>query len=495
MLEVRHGDRELIRKAVELDDTNRTVRSRDISRPLSDVPDWNFWAANETEIVVGSGYATLNLEVSSRGDIWYIYGNVLDSGAGILADVDITIVRKEDDETIATVTTDESGDYVVWYLPKGVYTVTPSKTNYNFIAVDVTLGGTEEEEQDFVGTREYGFVARRLITTNQEKVSVELSDFAVYIYIDDLDKSHLRSDGQDIAIFLADDTTRLPLEIEKYDDSGATGILHAWVKVPTLAADADLVLYMYYNDPNYIQPARDSEFGSENVWDSYYLAVWHMNDDPDSTHIKDSTSYARVGTKIGTVAQATGKIGYGQNISSRNAGNNITVPHHASLMSSEKTISGWLKPTYDGSHVSKGTYGSSSFWLGLRNEVLRFMGIDADGVSIEFYGETDVKVAGTYFYCQAVYGHDGEDYVHKLYVNKNDEAFASETTIDSGYLRLTDSDEVLYFGYLSSGYLDEIRISSVKRSKAQHDTEYDNQNSPATFLTIGDETDDGKDEA
>jgi len=57
--------------------------------------------------------------------------------------------------------------------------------------------------------------------------------------------ANAQTDGDDIRFTLADGTTPLDHEIEKY--VSATGELVAWVRIPTLAA-AGMTIYMYYGN-------------------------------------------------------------------------------------------------------------------------------------------------------------------------------------------------------------------------------------------------------
>lgn len=484
----RRGDHELLRRTSELVDANRTVRSRDVSRPMSSSSVWSGCDETPVSITIGDVYVEQDLEASAPVGVYYIYGNIIDGSDDAVSGV--LVIVEGNGVFVNSDTTDEAGDYIIWFICDGEYTVTPTKVGYEFTPVDVTVDGVEKE-QDFVGIASYVLMNRRTVTIDHTKIGSDLTDFGVYVYISDLDKAHLRSDGQDIAFFLPNGT-RLPLEIELYIDTGETGVLHAWVKVPTVLAAQDTILHMYYNDSGYVQPDRDAEFGSENVWDSYYIGVWHMYYDPDETHIKDSTSHERVGTLMsGAFSEVDGVIGKQIYNTNHFPGNNIEIPHHATLMSSEKTISFWAKTVYANNEcISKDPYTDPSFEAVFYNSAPRFEGTDENGKAVDF--RTATVLGSTSRYVQLVYGYNGGGAIHKIYIDKNDEDLISESTEDNGHLRLTDAGGDLLFMPRNKGYYDEIRISSVKRSKVQHDAEHDNQSSPGTFLTIGAETDDSK---
>ena len=119
-----------------------------------------------------------------------------------------------------------------------------------------------------------------------------------------------------IAVTSADGTTELYVEIERWDDANEKAWLH--VKVPSVAYDADTILYLYYDadhadNDTYVGDTTDAV--THNVWDADFKAVYHMAQDPNgdvADAIKDSTSNANDGTPAGTMLTADlvdGKVG------------------------------------------------------------------------------------------------------------------------------------------------------------------------------------------
>ncbi len=497
---LRRGDHELVMKTSEGIDSNKTVSSQGNTRFLTGKPLGNDCADNSSEITLTGAMLTKNLTVTPSTDIgdgnvysYKIFGNIVDQGVSPIEDVNIVVTITDGGVAVDTVTTDANGDYALYFMYNESYTITPAKATYNFTAKEITVADGNEEH-DFVDIENYSFTKRRTITLESASVATELTNYPAYIYIDDLDKANLRSDGQDIMFFLSDDTTRLPLEIELYIDSGATGVLHAWVKIPTLATSPDTVLYMYYNDADYTQPPRNKAYGSESVWNDNYIGVWHMGNDPDSSHIKDSTSNAWVGTKSSSnsgPAQTDGKIAYAQDYASGPV-DRIDIPHDAGLLASEVTVSCIFKRNggSDAYMIGMDAVGYSNYELRMAAAKLAFKGRDTEATTIIFTGDTTLSI-GTYYYIQGVYGND-EGAVHKLYVNKNVESLTeSGGGGDNGSLSLSGASQ-LTLGYASVMELEEVRISSVRLSKAQHDTEHDNLLNVGSFLTIGAETSDAK---
>jgi len=62
--------------------------------------------------------------------------------------------------------------------------------------------------------------------------------------------------------------------------------------------------YIYWGNSGLTEPAASSTYGSQAVWDSNYIAVWNMNNDPNgdaADSIKDSTNNGYDGTPSGSM--------------------------------------------------------------------------------------------------------------------------------------------------------------------------------------------------
>ncbi|MHA2035469.1 MAG: DUF2341 domain-containing protein [Promethearchaeota archaeon] len=132
------------------------------------------------------------------------------------------------------------------------------------------------------------FTYYKIITIDHTQVAGSGShvNFPVLISIIDSDlKYHSQPDGDDIAFSMGGDW--LDHEIELYDQSYSStqAQLATWVKIPFLSAITNTTITMFYG--NSTMSSRQNPTG---VWDSNYEAVWHMNQDPSSSNILDSTS-------------------------------------------------------------------------------------------------------------------------------------------------------------------------------------------------------------
>jgi len=138
-----------------------------------------------------------------------------------------------------------------------------------------------------------GWLYRKEIRINHTMIDTDLTNFPILINISDTDlKNNAQSDGDDIA--LTDiDGNQLSHEIEYYDNT--TGDLICWVNT-SVSSTVDTILYMYYGNPS-----CSSQENKEDVWDSDYLMVQHLNE-TSGIHI-DSTAYDHDGTCHGSLNQ------------------------------------------------------------------------------------------------------------------------------------------------------------------------------------------------
>ena len=176
----------------------------------------------------------------------------------------------------------------------------------------------------------------RKITIDHNLINQTLMNFTILVRINSTIGADCNN-GDSLRFFNSDNSTQYYHEIENFNPAGESQV---WVRVNgTLSASADTILWMYYNN------AGASDASSPNdVWDSRYAGVWHMNDSTTST-ITDSTSNNNDGTKTraNEPLQSAGVVGYGQYIP-EGSDNNITIPYSASLNATEDfTALAWSK--------------------------------------------------------------------------------------------------------------------------------------------------------
>lgn len=159
-----------------------------------------------------------------------------------------------------------------------------------------------------------GWNYRKKITIQGGNLDANQTWFPVYVYLDPSSSganlgSKIRDDGFDIRFTKSDEETLLYYERESYSEAAGNSTGHFWVSKSdwTINADGTTYIYMYYGKSD----ATDGSDGlSGNVWDSNFIAVYHLKETPDGTadEIKDSS---------GTGLHMTGKGGYPDSVTGK----------------------------------------------------------------------------------------------------------------------------------------------------------------------------------
>ncbi|HNY39483.1 MAG TPA: DUF2341 domain-containing protein [Bryobacteraceae bacterium] len=276
--------------------------------------------------------------------------------------------------------------------------------------------------------------------------------------------------GYDI-IFTSDasGSTKLDHEIESYDHE--TGAVVLWVRIPTLAYASDTVIYLWYGKSS-ISTSQENKTG---VWDSNFQGVWHLGETSGTT-LADSTSNGRTLTKYdaSNPASATGKVGKG--IQGDGTNDSATLSTNIS-MGTSITVQAWINhpsATYSGGAIRNtssnalayfGTYCSDS----TTDSAKRIVEYKAGWSEWSWPGMT----LGQWVLVCVTAGNPSK----KAYVNGSQ---LGSTITDA-------NDRSFSVGTLSIGTTgwDELRISSVIRSDSWLTADYNSQNSPSTFYTVG----------
>lgn len=268
--------------------------------------------------------------------------------------------------------------------------------------------------------------------------------------------------GDDITFTAANGTTILSYQRESYDP--ATGAIEYWVRFPTLSAIADTDFYVYFGNPSIT-----TDQSSINVWDSNYKMVLHLNGDFD-----DASGEGTNGTNTGTVS-TTGQIGLARDFDSNN--DLITVVDNGVSpldISGNITISLWVRIANLNNGpdiITKGNYlDGYSVWVD-GNGILRFQ-INNDALT----SPTNQIANNIWSYLTFTRASNGDRSIYT-----NGALVASDNSVES--FSVSDDDLTIStttYDYL--GDIDEVRISNITRSADWIATEFNNQNSPGTFV-------------
>jgi len=147
---------------------------------------------------------------------------------------------------------------------------------------------------------------RRILEFNNSDFNA-LFDFPVLVRASSTNFgfNNTKANGDDLRFIDEDGSTELAYELETWDTSGDMGVV--WVKVPKIATSTQCDFISFYYD--YSSATTGSS--TEAVWDSSYVAVYHMGE--GSGKVYDSTSNEiHIHEVFGSpVYQSTGPFGYG----------------------------------------------------------------------------------------------------------------------------------------------------------------------------------------
>jgi hypothetical protein len=351
-----------------------------------------------------------------------------------------------------------------------------------------SIGGVESSP-DFWAYNSYKF--RKKITIDAAKVTADLNNFPVLIdlYDTDLnDSAKVQADGDDI-IFTSVSGVKLDHEIEFFEQTHNATHAHlvAWVRVPILSATDDTDLILYYGNK-----AAVSKENPEGVWDSNYMIVQHLQEtdiDGGSGDIEDSSSGNNDGTTIGmdTSDQVDGKIDGSLEFDGVN--DNIATEENNMMAGlSSFTISAWIKPQTSQSDFCgivefDNTTDGNSFDVAMELRSTRVPRVNVWTTSgFDYLDSSTVLPTTSFTYFVFVYNGNLTIYL--------DGSFDGSTThsgnIRNNY-RYLNIGRNTHDGRSFNGLIDEVRISNVVRSLEWIQTEYNNQNDPDSFLSVGSE--------
>jgi PKD repeat protein len=322
---------------------------------------------------------------------------------------------------------------------------------------------------------------RKNITIDHTKVYGTQNNFPVLINLssdNDL-KTNTRGDGYDILFTLSDGTTKIPHEIERYTSS--SGALVAWVNVSTITSTDDTTIFMYYGNA-----ASSNQQNRNAVWDANFRGVWHLKEDPSGAapQMQDSTSNARHGTSAGAMAtsdQVPAIVNGGLNFD----GSNDEITSAMDAITTEITVEVWASTSSNG--VTRGI---------VNKEISTYTGYLLRKHSDNTYrfATGNPTTAGQYAASNTAYTDSNWHHVvgvrrsgtNYLYIDGIQQtATFTQAITDSGANFDIGRSYSNYNGYWWSGGIDEVRVSNIGRSTFWIATEYNNQNSPSTFYSLG----------
>jgi len=333
-----------------------------------------------------------------------------------------------------------------------------------------------------------GWDQRVPMTIDHSDVDSPLTDFPLLVHLSDnsgrrgdnvtfvFDELGVDANRLKIAVTTSDGATQCYVEIEEWDDANEEAWL--WVKVPSVNNASDTDLYLYYDADHADNTAYVGDPNSspaEAVWDNGFRFVSHMRDDPDTSHVRDSTGFDNDGTKTGAgePVVTTGNVSDAQDF---DGGDDVVVVSDDASMNirTSLTMEAWVNATvYDlkwNDVMSKQYY---DFYIE-KGKLGAYFITDA-GKYDDWPLGTSTFVVDTWYYIVVTY----DAGAITSYIDGALDGTASKGTIIDdttgwnfiiGWHNGTD-------GIHWNGIIDEVRVSNVSRSsnwiKASFESEID----------------------
>jgi hypothetical protein len=321
---------------------------------------------------------------------------------------------------------------------------------------------------------------RKKVTIDHTKVAATLTNFPILVSITDVNLyAKAQSNGNDI-LFTTSTGTKLNHEIESY--TSATGALVAWVNVTSVSSTADTVIYMYYGNPS-----ASNQQNRAGTWDSNYAGVWHLKE--SSSPYNDSTGNNDNSTSGTYPTRVTGQIGYAQNFTSASS-QYISFGDVAPLQmrTYDWTTSAWIKTSSAVEAMVSKAELADNWQMRITATGLAFLMMKQGVGSANTPDDGSVITNGVWHYVivRVVRSDKIYRYVDGSHTgtDTSDAALNGQNISNDRKAEIGARDLIGNQNFFN-GIIDEVRISKIARSANWISTEYNNQYSPSTFVSIG----------
>lgn len=334
---------------------------------------------------------------------------------------------------------------------------------------------------------------RAKLTIDNTKVSGDLTNFPVYVDLNDLPATffdNLQSAGQDLRVTYNDDKTEMPCEVVAVDTTGDTGELHL-VFEEKLFSDHDMEFYIYYGNSGASAYANTHTYGRDNVW-GQYSAVYHFQSD-----VTDSTGNYSAGTERGNPAIAT--FGLGKGYQFDGSGDGLDLGHidriagvgamSISMIMQEADVSVDFM-LFGQDDIGSADSPQSYMEDGITGLIWAIANV---GNRVWFNPNTYLTDNTTHWIHQTFDGsQSGNTNRLKQYVDGSTVTMSNQGTVEATTGANANEMNIGLRNAGTSafdlnGYMDELRVTSLTLTSDWIATEHDNQNSPGTFYSVGSE--------
>ena len=247
--------------------------------------------------------------------------------------------------------------------------------------IQETVSGTEE------GWYSTGWNNRMPIVVQSSQIDETMTDFPVYVDLADLGSEFfnaVQADGDDIRVTESDGTTERAIELVTIDTGGETGELHFSGDV---SSTTDTTFYIYFGNSDAAGYAETDTYGAQNVWNSDYIAVYHMEENAAGRGTaglyQDSTSNEYDADDQLNSTGKSGKLGQGQEIDAQGDANEyLLLPSDIVNSESQLSFAYWMNSSDAGNQALING--------GANNEFLLYM--TGGGTSLQFFPGSTIGI-------------------------------------------------------------------------------------------------------
>lgn len=324
------------------------------------------------------------------------------------------------------------------------------------------------------------------VTINGSEVSGTHIDFPVMISFTDNDLRTVgnagfveNDNGYDIAFYDSLNATWLDHQLEYYD--AATGEAVLWVRIPTLSAGTDVELTMFYGNSGIT-----FDQSSTDTWKTSYQGIWHMGSD----NYDDGTANGSNGVDQGA-DDAAGIIGRGAYFDGLSTVKVSDVGNLSFGVSDNYTISAWYKGT-DAAKTIAGLVDDNSssgqgydLYISSSNYLIGWQGDDS-GAKNYIRGSAGGNINDdNWNHLVVTYnGTTGIAYTNGANAMGSQNSTLTGTLSPNVSFTIGSRSSGAALARAIIGTIDEVRVLNEVLSPEWIATEYANQNTPGTFLTI-----------
>lgn len=342
------------------------------------------------------------------------------------------------------------------------------------------------------------------LTIDHTKVGSDQTDYPIYIDLSDLDSdfwANVQDGGGDIRITKVDGTTEIPREVVSCDTSTTTGEVHA-KHSGTLSSSTDDEVWVYYGNSGASDYAVTDTYGRNNVWDSGYSLIAHLNEDPSGSapQIIDSSGSGNNGTTYGSMISGNLVDGIvGKGLSHDGINDKVVFPNNtdfeigtgdatiSGLIYKRESSSGWQNLVLLGRWNTGASPGTNEWILSLTvggsDDKLSF-NVEAGTTSYSANAPTAISLNNWYYFVAVREGTNIKLFINGVLITTT--AIGTAKNIDYVSARNTQTSTIDAGSYYVDGIYDELRfLKGTAKTSNLILTEFNNLTSPSTFYSVG----------